>query len=324
MVGSMLASAVGDALGADIEFLGIDTIRRRVGPGGVTGYLGGIGHVTDDTQMLLFTAEALIRSAPDGDPDPTALHHAYLRWLRTQGDTPAVEPPPEAWTGWLVDQPELQVRRAPGTTCLGALRSGSCGTTAAPINGSKGCGGVMRVAPIGLVAGDRAFRLAADAAAVTHGHPTGWLASGALARVVERLVAGVDLAAAIDVALDELAQWEHHHETTTAIHAALRLAATAPTPSPEAVETLGGGWVAEEALAISLYCALTADDLASALLASVNHSGDSDSTGAITGAILGTVTGPGALPADWVANLAERDLVLRVAAELISRCAPRR
>ncbi|MBK8809431.1 MAG: ADP-ribosylglycohydrolase family protein [Acidobacteria bacterium] len=63
------------------------------------------------------------------------------------------------------------------------------------------------------------------------------------------------------------------------------------------VSVLGGGWVGEEALAISIYCSLVSEnDLSGALLLAVNHSGDSDSTGAITGNILGALHGIGAIP----------------------------
>ncbi len=61
---------------------------------------------------------------------------------------------------------------------MGALFSGKTGTPEKPLNDSKGCGGVMRVAPVGLVATDP-FDLGCRAAAITHGHPSGWLASGA-------------------------------------------------------------------------------------------------------------------------------------------------
>jgi ADP-ribosylglycohydrolase len=57
--------------------------------------------------------------------------------------------------------------------------------------------------------------------------------------------------------------------------------------TPEIVEQLGGGWVAEEALATALFCALKATNFAEGVLLAVNHSGDSDSTGSLTGNLLG-------------------------------------
>ena len=63
--GSLLAGAIGDALGAKTEFDSIDRIREIAGPAGITDFIpayGGVGRITDDTQMTLFTLEALIRA----------------------------------------------------------------------------------------------------------------------------------------------------------------------------------------------------------------------------------------------------------------------
>lgn len=64
--GCLLAGAVGDALGAPVEFWSLEEIRARLGPQGVTGYLPAYGRdrgaITDDTQMTLFTAEGIIRA----------------------------------------------------------------------------------------------------------------------------------------------------------------------------------------------------------------------------------------------------------------------
>ena len=54
-----------------------------------------------------------------------------------------------------------------------------------PINNSKGCGGVMRVAPIGLMYNKKeAFRLGCDCAALTHGHPSGYISGGMLSCII--------------------------------------------------------------------------------------------------------------------------------------------
>jgi len=64
--GCLLGGAVGDALGWPVEFMKIDEIRRRYGPDGIREYdpsaPGGLGAITDDTQMTLFTAEGILRS----------------------------------------------------------------------------------------------------------------------------------------------------------------------------------------------------------------------------------------------------------------------
>ncbi len=155
--GCLLGGAVGDALGASVEFLSLSEIRARFGAAGLRDYApayGRIGAITDDTQMTLFTAEGLLRAHNRGIQKgivhtPTVVYHAYLRWLETQGETPAY-PFPDVRGGWLLGLPELFSRRAPGNTCLASLRGGQVGAVGQPINASKGCGGVMRAAPVGL------------------------------------------------------------------------------------------------------------------------------------------------------------------------------
>jgi ADP-ribosylglycohydrolase/serine/threonine protein phosphatase PrpC len=313
--GCLIGGAVGDALGAAVEFLSITQIRQRFGPKGVTEYEPAYGHtgaITDDTQMTLFTAEGLMRSWVGGNtkgikPDVVSvLDNAYLRWLKTQGET-SERNAGASFDGWLFSEKGLHHRRAPGNTCLSALRAARAGTIAEPINNSKGCGGVMRIAPVGLCGdtfGPDVFTVACEIAALTHGHPSGYLAAGTLAEIVHGLVADdLPLPEALDRAQNRLSEHPGHEETLTALRAARDLAASGPVPTPETVATLGEGWVAEEALAIAVYCALVSEDFTHGVLLAVNHSGDSDSTGAITGNILGAIHGYGAIPIPLVFGL---------------------
>jgi len=328
--GCLLGGAIGDALGAPIEFMSVAEIRKGFGPNGLVDYApayGRIGAITDDTQMTMFTAEGLLRaynrSQTRGICNPSAvLYGAYLRWLLTQGERPHNPDWPGLDTGWLIRVPELFSKRAPGNTCLSALRGADFGTAESPLNNSKGCGGVMRVAPVGLLFSalldadvQRAFDMGCDAAAVTHGHPTGYLAAGLLSAVIFHIIRGFELAQAVGVGLQILRTRLRHEETSTAVMKALTLARTDPEPSPETVERLGGGWIAEEALAIAIYCSLTAQvDFRRGVLAAVNHGGDSDSTGAITGNILGALLGVSAIPPSWL-----EQLELREPLEILSR-----
>jgi ADP-ribosylglycohydrolase len=190
-----------------------------------------------------------------------------------------------------------------------------------PLNQSKGCGGVMRVAPVGLARRvDDPFRAGCEVAALTHGHPSGYLAAGFLAFALRELVAGADLQGACGAALEELCRWPAHEECAVAVESALDAAGSAP-PRAEAVEALGLGWVAEEALSIALYCALAAPDLEGALLLAVNHGGDSDSTGAITGQLMGATYGEEAIPPRWLEPLELREEIERTADDLLAACA---
>ena len=68
--------------------------------------------------------------------------------------------------------------------------------------------------------------------------------------------------------------------------------ARSDVPDAAAVRQLGEGWTGEEAWAIALYCAARhTDSVEKAIIASVNHDGDSDSTGSITGNIMGAIYG---------------------------------
>ena len=62
-------------------------------------------------------------------------------------------------------------------------------------------------------------------------------------------------------------------------------------PAAEAIALLGEGWIAEEAVAIALYCAMSARDFEHGVRMAVNIDGDSDSTGAMTGNLVQPLSG---------------------------------
>nr|WP_168705124.1 ADP-ribosylglycohydrolase family protein [Gordonia paraffinivorans] len=328
-VGCLLGGAAGDALGGSVEFMSRDAILERFGPVGISSYApayGGIGTITDDTQMTLFTAEGVLRAwlrDCDGGISCFAAStaRAYLRWLITQGEQPrhGVLAMSER-SSWLSSHRELHSRRAPGNTCVSALRTTTRPGTAAT-NNSKGCGGVMRAAPIGLFAARAewsatgTFELGTAIAALTHGHPSGSLPGGVLAVMVRECVEGATLDAAVAAAKDPLRTKREHEETLAAIELAEKLASDG-IAADEAISRIGGGWVGEEALAISIYCALVADDFEHGVVLAVNHGGDSDSTGSITGNLLGARDGSGVIPERWLEPLELRDVITEVASDL--------
>lgn len=332
-LGCLLGGAVGDAMGAPVEFLSRSEILRQFGTKGVTGYseaYGGIGKITDDTQMTLFTAEGLVRAWVRGRERGITnfggvTAHAYLRWLRTQGIQSTCDVDiTDANCGWLFRQRELHSKRAPGNTCISALRDmRSFGEPAS--NNSKGCGGVMRVAPVGLFGWSmgwrdnpqRTFKLAAELAALTHAHPTGYLTAGVLAVTVQALIDGISLPDALDAAKAILKSEPDHQETLRAIELAEELA-NSSIPKHEAIRSIGRGWIAEEALAISIYCSLVAKTFKHGVLMAVNHDGDSDSTGAITGNLLGAMLGVKTIPKAWLESLELRGTIAEIAEDLFS------
>jgi ADP-ribosylglycohydrolase len=319
--GCLLAGACGDALGAPVEFWRRSQIIARLGEPGVTDYLkayGRVGAITDDTQMTLFAAEGLLAAEAQGAVHDIDVHRqagaaALQRWLVTQGGRSTLTDAAQADASALLAEPALHAQRAPGNTCLSALRAMTVLGERA-VNDSKGCGGVMRVAPVGLFGAchgldpRETFALGKELAWLTHGHPSGYLTGGVLAVLIQRLVEGSSLEEGVTLSLALLADEEGHQETRDALQQAWRLAGC-PTPYPEAIAALGEGWVAEEALAIAVYCALVSEDLRHGVVLAVNHDGDSDSTGAIAGNLLGAMHGEAAIPDPWLATLELRETI---------------
>jgi ADP-ribosylglycohydrolase/protein-tyrosine phosphatase len=323
----LLGGAIGDALGAPVEFLRWAEIRERYGASGIRAFdtaYGVVGAITDDTQMSLFTAEALIhaRAASEG-ADAVAPHarRAYARWYRTQRHTSA----PDDASALLLDDPRLFATRAPGTTCLSAFAAGVVlDADLYPRNDSKGCGTVMRVAPAGLCyAGADAFVAGALVSRVTHGHPVGWLAGGACAMLISAMARGAPLRVAVAATITHLEGMAEHRDAARLVAQHLDAGFDTGTRvgdalTPEVIESLGGGWVAEEALAIAVACAAAhPQNFEAAVCAAVNHSGDSDSTGAIAGHLSGLLVGLGGIPASWRREVECADLVTAVADDLV-------
>jgi ADP-ribosylglycohydrolase len=333
VAGCLLGGAVGDALGASVEFMSLYQILKKYGSEGIGDYdraYGRKGAVTDDTQMTLFTAEGLILSHMRGKPSDLEqvsvfVYQAYLRWLTTQirDVSPrlvAAHGSCAIADGQLVMKEALYSQRAPGRTCLSSLMSGKMGRISDPVNNSKGCGGVMRIAPVAyFLKPDAVFDAACEIAAITHGHPTGYLAAGCLARMISGISYGQDILTAAEESIQKLKTTPSHHECLNALTQAIKAAKEAPVCF-ETVEKLGKGWIAEEALAIGLYCALAAgDNFEKGMRLAVNHGGDSDSTGSITGNILGALHGKKIIPQKYLTDLELLDLIEEISADLFER-----
>lgn len=346
--GCLLGGALGDSLGYAVEFDSIEVIRRRFGADGLTDLtaLDGASHFSDDTQMTLYTVDGLVEAlewANDGvGADVNAcLWLAYLRWLDTQGEPahPAAPAPPPRW----IDSNEvLRHRRAPGNACLSGLASGEMGTVFRPVNpDSKGCGTVMRSAPFGLIphiTADAVWKFSADAASLTHGHPSARQSAAGFSLLIHLLVSGDSLKVAADAVLEQVRGVKDvAAELPERLEAAVRLAGSAVLTPEELVRHLGEGWVAEEAFAVGLYAVLATapragssgsggsggsggspqDHFRAAVSLAVNHSGDSDSTGSIAGNILGAFYGEDCLPAQWLEALEAPEVIRGIADQLV-------
>lgn len=337
--GCLIGGAAGDALGYAVEFLNSEQIFKKYGSSGITQYdlVNGVAQVSDDTQMTLFTANGLLIGTTRGmTRGIMGKYYGYVAlcykdWLKTQTILyPDID---ERTWSWLVNVPELYSRRAPGNTCLSAIQQGAQGTIDTPINNSKGCGGIMRVAPVGLYFGDNKHyspkdvdRIGADVAAITHGHELGYIAAAALVHIIH-LVShndNVTLLSAVQASMNAMKKLfcdaKHLYELLTLMQKAIDLAAE-DMDDLDAIRELGAGWVAEETLAIALYCSLKhADSFDKALIASVNHDGDSDSTGSVTGNIMGAFLGIDAIPHKYIDSLELKEIILEIADDLFNDC----
>ena len=321
--GSLMAGAAGDALGYPVEFMSRNAILARYGDKGITRFKldsDGKALVSDDTQMTLFTANGMLMGLTrgymrgiGGDPKDY-VDGAYIDWYYTQTVNKKSERDDFHYT-WLRDLPELAHRRAPGITCLNACESLLAHRDVE--NNSKGCGGIMRVAPMGLL--DASFKesggsgfyyktvylaeAGAHIARVTHLHPLGYLPAALMTLLLSRIVpltpdevkeSIIDIInGGLDVMMNMYGNdYAKYKEYLRALTLKAVNLAHSNISDIQAIMQLGEGWTAEEAWAISLYCVIHhVDNMKEAIIAAVNHDGDSDSTGSITGNIMGAIYG---------------------------------
>ena len=340
--GCLIGGAAGDALGFAVEFLEDWRIFERYGERGITDYLlsDDIALISDDTQMTLFTAEGILRAAgksknPTDDEIVKSIYESYLGWLQTQNSQRKNILYKDTLLLYL---DELYNKRAPGLTCIAALESGKFGTFDKPLNESKGCGGIMRIAPIAIYLAqtkeyDKLYEIAevaARSAAITHGHPLGIIPSGFLGVFISYLLRGDFPGKALQKAKDATKKLfasynklfcDYTKYCFDLVDKAVNLACPKNDEDKveddlDAIRELGEGWVAEETLAIALYCSLKyindENGFEKALIASVNHSGDSDSTGALTGNIMGALVGYKNIPQKFKSKLELQNVILDI------------
>ena len=358
--GSLMAGAAGDALGYTVEFMSRNSILARYGNRGITEFdldAEGKAPVSDDTQMTLFTACGMLMGITrgymrgiGGQPEKY-VNGDYLDWYYTQTGKKKQMLTNDFHYTWLRDLPQLAHRRAPGNTCLSACESLLQGREVQ--NNSKGCGGIMRVAPMALLMagywsrGESFYDVpfmdeaGGEVAAVTHKHPLAFLPSAMLTHLIYRVIRMDEeevKANMADIALESIAALDHiykgeynddKHFLARLTRMAVSLAANDESDA-ENIRAVGEGWTGEEAWAIALYCAVRhVDSIEDAIIAAVNHDGDSDSTGAICGNIMGAIYGYEAIKRKHLfcpqgkeleQTLELSDLILTLADDLYTSC----
>ena len=295
VLGMMYGLALGDALGSPVEFWELKGIRERYGPEGIQ-ELPEPALFTDDTQMSLAVAEALINAGhQDLGGIMAAISQEFVAWLHS---------------------PEND--RSPGGSCLYGARQLEVGVpwwkSGKP--NSKGCGAAMRVAPIGFFYQHDLAKLrqvAAASALITHHHPAaqlGAVAAAFLAKLALDRLPPEEMIPALEL--------ETHGQVKDFDQALVRLEEALEMTAPDgALAHIGEGWVAEEAVLMALYCFLQSpDDFLATIRRGANTQGDSDSIASIAGGISGAYLGVGALPAAWITRLEKSQYLADVAHRL--------
>ena len=329
--GSLIGGAIGDALGYPVEFMSYAEILAKYGEDGITAYDTSYPWLnekfdkalfSDDTQMTLYTAEGLLEAERRGKPIVATICNAYLAWFGRQ----AGKKVKISYDSELSKIDELNQRRAPGNTCLSALLSIYNGKD--PMNSSKGCGGIMRVAPIGLYGAihgwslEETAKLAGEVAELTHLHPLSTYPSAALAVIVQLCVSdyetidGSRFEAIVEKSL-EIVSGAYGDDAPSMvdfknlIRKALRLEDNLLQDWEIIENGLGGGWVAEETLAIAVFSVIR--HINARMICAVNHGGDSDSTGAVAGNIIGAIIGYEAIPNKFTKSIQLKELLISTA-----------
>jgi ADP-ribosyl-[dinitrogen reductase] hydrolase len=305
----LLGGALGDAIGSAIEFSPWSEIALRFGPKGLQEPAFRPMNYTDDTQMTLFAAEAVKLHRETGSELLPELRMSIRYWHATQ-NIELNQYPPDWYRHPLIANAAMLHLRSPGHTCL-QYGDWADGTLEYSINSSKGNGGAMRIAPLAYGIDNRweAFKTACKFAAMTHGHPDGYVSAGALTSILHGILRGQSIWQSVDTTLEMLDQVNaRESDTYRKLAMAVTWAETEPRQR-ERIEDLGRGFTGEEAVAIAVYSALSfPDDFKEAVRLAINHGGDSDTCGLMAGQIMGALLGMAELPKDWISSLESTEL----------------
>ena len=297
--GLIFGLAIGDALGYPTEFITLARIKTEFGPKGIADFPKSPALFTDDTQMSIAIAEALIKA---GDQDletiMEAIKEEFIKWRRS---------------------PENN--RAPGNACLAGVSNMERGVhwSESGVADSKGCGSAMRVAPIGYVYQhdpDKLKLVARASGICTHGHRTAIAASIGAAYLVKLALDGIGPGRMIPETLSFAAGISREFDTALS-----KVSECIDWPNEEdALKYLGEGWIGEEAVALALYCFLRhPNDYKAAVLRGANTNGDSDSIACIAGSISGAYNGIDAIPNEWIKRIEKSEFLNDLATRLAEK-----
>lgn len=279
-VGCLVGLAVGDALGAPLEFMPRAEIAATFGE--VKEMIGGgwlnvePGEYTDDTQLARAIAESIVLR---GRVEPTDLVERLIAWLRTG--------PKDVGN---ITRTAIQ-HHAAGMPWRAV---GPCVIAEFP-RGSAGNGSLMRCVPVGLFHARRPAALLRDSAIVseiTHANPLSVWSSTAVNLLIVEFLHGRG-----DGAIGRVADRIPEREVADTLRAA-------PTLARRSVRS--GGFVLET-LSAALWALSRGTTFEEVLIAAVNLGGDADTVGALAGALVGARDGVGAIPERWMSHLRDAD-----------------
>lgn len=278
--------------------------------------------ISDNTQMSIFTVDGIIwaddRAKRKGIyAYVPCLFYSYQKWYYTQTGGLSDKDYEFILKGEILQYNELFFRRGEGVTSLNALAGSiknAYGSFENRVNNLNRSGCVIRIAPIGLYFAknpERAFSIACESAALTHGHTQAIMSSGYMAALIAYLAQGRDLAEAAEAALDLLDKCEFTDPLPGAlIRRAVDLAQT-DTPPRRAIESIGEGWIAPETAAIATYIAFRfGDDFEAAIDAATDFDGNIDSVAPAAGNIVGCLAGSLEIPPKWILDLELAALII--------------
>jgi ADP-ribosylglycohydrolase len=291
---------------------------------------GGRDLISDNTQLASFTLDGLVwadnRAIRRGVyAYIPCLFYSYQKWYYTQTGNLADKSYDFILTGEILDWEELFARRGTGQTVLTALEGSignKFGTIKNRVNNSKGCGSVVRTAPIGMYFWkneEMAFRIGAESGALTHGHIDSILSSGFYAAFIAGIIAGRSMTEAVGSALFHMNARSGHENCTELIDKAVVLG-TGTRPVLKCMEEIGEGYTADEAAALAVFlCLRFEDDFVAAVKAATTFHGNTHSIPALVGNALGASLGMSALPQRWLNKLELYDLIVHGADLLLER-----
>lgn len=356
--GCFLLGACGDALGAPIELMkNLNDIINKYGEEGLTdlipfknAYGNGIdypaGRLTDDTTMTMATASAMIKAGRlDIDNLRPLLRQAWLNWCVVQDDAAELQQKIDPAIEWDTNDKTFWFKCGAGRGTIAALLQDTWGTVAEPLNydcvirgqqttgPNLGCGGMMRVAPLALLDLDAKtiFELACESAAMTHGSPEAYAATGATALLIHFAAKDMDMKDAVAKTIETMQAYAENplYKDGVAISLkAVKHAQSRAADEPHLYRTIDAlpaelgytnAFLATPVLAQTAYALLSAPaakDAKAALCLAANHSGDSDSVAAIVGNVLGAHHGAAAVPKEYLDVLIQKDDIVKMAERL--------